>query len=149
MPADLSTEALRAEVEAALQRRRVPACRSLVSQAQAGIEGEGSTHYVAKPFFAYMLECSDSTYYTGHTDNLEARLAQHQAGIRCVYTASRRPVRLVWCQEFVTRDEAKVAEAMIKGWSRAKKKALISGDFDTISRLARKLDWEGYHRRNP
>ena len=137
MPADLSTEAA------------VPRRWKLPCSGGGCIEGEGAANHVAKPFFAYMLECSDSTYYTGQTDDLEARLAEHQAGIRCVYTASRRPVELVWCQEFVTRDEAKVAEAMIKGWSRAKKKALISGDFDAISRLARKKDWAGYHRRNP
>ena len=102
---------------------------------------------MAKPFFTYMLECSDRSYYTGHTDDLEVRLGQHQDGIGCVYTRRRRPVKLVWCQEFGSRDEAKVAEAMIKGWSRTKKKALISDDFDAITRLAKKRDWEGYRRR--
>ncbi len=102
---------------------------------------------MAKPFFTYMLQCSDCTYYTGHTDDLKKRLGQHQSGIGCAYTAGRRPVKLVWCQEFATRDQAKVAEAMVKGWSRAKKKALISGDFDAISRLARKRYWEGYRGR--
>ena len=103
---------------------------------------------MARPFFTYMLECSDASYYTGHTDNLQKRFAQHQSGLGCAYTAGRRPVELVWHQEFWTRDEAKVAEAMIKGWSRAKKRALISEDFDLISHLAKKRDWEGYRRRN-
>ena len=103
---------------------------------------------MAKPFFTYMLECSDASYYTGHTDDLLKRFAQHQAGIGCAYTAFRRPVELVWHQEFRTRDEAKVAEAMVKSWSRGKKKALISGDFDLISLLAKKKDWEGYRRRS-
>ena len=99
--------------------------------------------------FVYMLRCADRSYYVGSArENLEHRINEHNAGTFGGYTASRRPVELVWHQEFWTRDEAKVAEAMIKGWSRAKKRALISEDFDLISHLAKKRDWEGYRRRN-
>ena len=118
-----------------------------LTRTQDCIEGRGTGQHVARPFFTYMLKCSDSTYYTGHTDDLQKRLGQHQCGIGCAYTVGRRPVSLVWCQEFGTRDEAKVAEAMVKGWSRAKKKALIAGDFNAVSRPATKRDWEGYRRR--
>ena len=83
-----------------------------------------------------MLRCSDGTYYTGHTDDLDARVGAHQSGLVDGYTQSRLPVELVWSQEFGERDEAFQAERQIKGWSRAKKEALIKGDWDSISRLA-------------
>jgi predicted GIY-YIG superfamily endonuclease len=76
-------------------------------------------------FFAYMLLCADGSYYTGHTDNLDHRIADHQHGRFSGYTKNRRPVRLVWSQDFVTREEALAAEHQIKGWTRAKKEALI------------------------
>lgn len=79
-------------------------------------------------FYAYMLKCSDGHFYLGHTDDLEARIAGHQSGLIGGYTRSRRPVELVWHQEFATRCEALSAERQLKGWSRAKKKALIAGD---------------------
>jgi len=88
-------------------------------------------------FFAYLLRCSDGSYYAGHTDDLDIRLAQHQAGSLGGYTRSRRPVALVWSDSFPTRDEAFAAERRIKGWSRAKKEALISGDWERIRYLAR------------
>ena len=89
-------------------------------------------------FWAYILRCSDGSYYTGHTDNLELRIAQHQSGTFGGYTHDRRPVELVWSQEFVTRVEALEAERTIKGWSRAKKESLIRGDWAAIQRLAKR-----------
>ena len=88
-------------------------------------------------FYAYILRCADRSYYTGHTDNLEARLAQHERGTLPCYTHDRRPVTLAWCEAFPTREEALAAERRIKGWSRAKKEALIAGDWQRISMLAR------------
>jgi putative endonuclease len=88
-------------------------------------------------FHAYLLRCSDGSYYAGHTDHLEDRVAQHQSGLVAGYTAVRRPIVLVWTESFSTRDEALAAERRIKGWSRAKKKALIQGDWDRIKVLAR------------
>jgi len=87
--------------------------------------------------YCYILKCADGSYYAGHTDNLEQRIAEHVAGISSGYTFTRRPVVLVWSQEFPTRHEALAAERQIKGWSRAKKEALIRGDWQEISRLAR------------
>lgn len=84
-----------------------------------------------------MLRCNDGHFYIGHTDNLEARLSGHQSGQISGYTRNRRPVALVWSEYFATRAEAIAAERQIKGWSRAKKQALIAGDWDLISRLAR------------
>jgi len=91
------------------------------------------------PFHAYMLRCSDGRYYVGHTDDLEARIGAHQSGTLDEYTQSRRPVELVWSQEFASRDEAFAAERQIKGWTRAKKEALVRGDWDGVQILSRKL----------
>ena len=87
-------------------------------------------------FFAYILRCGDRSYYVGHTDDLERRVASHQAGEVSGYTAMRRPVSLCWSQEFATRDEALAAEMRIKGWSRTKKEALMRGDWVAIQRHA-------------
>ena len=89
-------------------------------------------------FHAYLLRCNDGSYYAGHTDDLETRMAQHQSGRTTGYTAPRRPVALVWSETFPTRNEAFAAERRIKGWSRAKKEALIAGDWERLRMLARK-----------
>ena len=102
---------------------------------------------MARPFFAYMLRCVDDSYYLGHTDDLEKRVLEHQQGGKCAYTETRLPVRLVWSQEFTTRAEALAAELRIKSWSRAKKHALASGDFDELRTAAKKKDWAGYRQR--
>ncbi|MEX2598734.1 MAG: GIY-YIG nuclease family protein [Dehalococcoidia bacterium] len=80
-------------------------------------------------FHLYILRCSDGSYYTGHTEGLEQRLAAHHAGTIGGYTQSRRPVRLVFTEEFPTRLEALEAERRVKGWSRDKKEALIARDW--------------------
>ncbi len=84
-----------------------------------------------------MLHCRGGKFYTGHTDDLERRIAQHQCGEVPGFTADKLPVELVWSQEFTTRDEALASELKLKGWSRAKKLALIRDDWDTISQLAK------------
>jgi predicted GIY-YIG superfamily endonuclease len=84
-----------------------------------------------------MLQCADGSYYAGHTDNIEDRFQQHESGVLGGYTKNRRPVRLVYSQEFPTRDEAFAAERQIKGWGRKKKEALIRGDWEELRRLAR------------
>ena len=89
-------------------------------------------------FSVYLLRCNDGSYYVGHTEDLEFRLAQHQAGALGGYTAKRRPVTLAWCDTFAERDQAVWVERKLKGWSRAKKEALIAGDWELIKELARK-----------
>ncbi len=98
-----------------------------------------------KPFFVYMLRCSNGSYYVGHTDDLERRIAQHADGTLGGYTCSRRPVKLVWCAEFDSRDEALQRELQVKPWSRAKKEALISSDWQALKRLARGPDRDSVH----
>ena len=87
-------------------------------------------------FWVYILRCADNSYYTGHTDSLEARIGMHQSGECGGYTATRRPVALVWSQECTTREEALSAERQIKGWSRKKKEAMMHGDWAEVSRLS-------------
>ncbi|WP_439569027.1 GIY-YIG nuclease family protein [Sphingopyxis sp.] len=87
-------------------------------------------------FWAYMLHCRGGAF-SGHTDNLSYRIAQHASGTIPGFTADKLPVTLVWSQEFSTRIEALEAERRIKGWSRAKKLALIRGDWNRISSLAK------------
>jgi len=88
-------------------------------------------------FWVYILRCADASFYTGHTDNIEQRIAQHNTGaIPTCYTFTRRPLSLVFTQDFATRGEAIVAEQQIKGWSRMKKEAMIEGDWAEVSRLA-------------
>ncbi|MCB2088439.1 MAG: Mov34/MPN/PAD-1 family protein [Sphingomonadaceae bacterium] len=89
------------------------------------------------PFWAYILHCRGGVFYTGHTDDLERRVADHQSGLVQGFTRKYLPVELAWSQDFPTRIEALEAERQIKGWSRKKKLALIRGDWGEISRLAR------------
>jgi predicted GIY-YIG superfamily endonuclease/uridine kinase len=88
------------------------------------------------PFFVYILRCADGSYYTGHTDNLELRMAQHRAGEIPGYTQDRRPVDLAFSAEVGSRSEALERERQIKRWSRAKKEALVAGDWDGLRHLA-------------
>lgn len=91
-------------------------------------------------FWTYILRCADGTYYTGHTDDLERRVAEHVSGKFEAYTAQRLPVEFVWSADFPSRIEAHDAERTIKGWSRGKKEALIRGDWAAIQRLAKRQE---------
>ena len=89
-------------------------------------------------FWVYILRCADGSYYTGHTDNLEKRIGEHVSGIDpSCYTFKRRPLELVFSQDFPSREEALASERQIKGWSRKKKEAMMRGDWSEVSRLAR------------
>ncbi len=83
-----------------------------------------------------MLRCADGSFYVGCSTDLDAHIGQHQAGILPGYTATRLPVELVWVAEFQHIDDAITVERQLKGWSRAKKTALIDGDYATIAQLA-------------
>ena len=89
-------------------------------------------------FWVYILRCADNSYYTGHTENLEQRIAKHQMGETEGYTSTRLPVMLMFSEEFPTREEALKCERQIKGWSRKKKEALMRRDWAEVSRLARR-----------
>ena len=89
--------------------------------------------------YLYILLCADKSYYVGTTRaGLEQRLAQHNDGTFDGYTSTRRPVSLVFQQPFALIEDAIAAERQIKGWRRAKKEALIAGDFELLSALAKR-----------
>jgi len=90
------------------------------------------------PYYVYILKCADGTYYTGSTNDLSKRLQDHQDGVNpSAYTYSRRPVELIWGEEVGTYHEALTHEKQIKGWSRAKKEALIRGNLDAIHEIVK------------
>jgi putative endonuclease len=91
------------------------------------------------PYNVYILECSDGSYYTGSTDDVNKRLWQHQQGVESSsYTYSRRPVKLVWTsQETQHYYDALRWERQIKGWSRKKNQALIRGDLNAIHEIVK------------
>jgi tRNA(Arg) A34 adenosine deaminase TadA/predicted GIY-YIG superfamily endonuclease len=88
-------------------------------------------------FWVYILKCSDGSFYTGHTDDLQRRIAQHEAGeIGGCYTHTCGPVTLIFSQDFPDRESALESETQIKRWSRAKKQALADGDWTTLQELS-------------
>ena len=91
-----------------------------------------------KHFYVYILRCSDESFYTGHTDDIEKRLAEHNAKEIPSYTSDKLPVQLVYLQEFMSRPEAIESEQQIKRWSRKKKEALISNSWNELKKLSRK-----------
>lgn len=91
-----------------------------------------------KNFYTYILKCADGSYYIGHTDCIEQRIAEHMDGKGGLYTAKRLPITLVFLQEFATRDEAYNVEHQIKKWTRKKKIALIAQNWENLKLLAKK-----------
>jgi predicted GIY-YIG superfamily endonuclease len=88
------------------------------------------------PYAIYILQCSDGTYYTGLTKDLDGRVLEHQTGsTHESYTFGRRPVKLVWSIVTESFQEAFQWEHQIKGWSRAKREALIRGDIEGIHNI--------------
>ncbi|MBI2873317.1 MAG: GIY-YIG nuclease family protein [Chloroflexi bacterium] len=87
-------------------------------------------------FCVYILQCSDGSHYTGHTDDLQKRLAAHQKGEISGYTSKHRPVQVVFTEEFTSQDEAFRSERKIKGWTRRKKEALIRRDWNCLVELS-------------
>ena len=87
--------------------------------------------------YLYILRCADGSYYVGTTRaSLEARVAQHDASTFDGYTARRRPLALVFQQHFDRITDAIAAERQVKGWRRAKKEALIRGEWEALRALS-------------
>jgi len=92
-----------------------------------------------KKSYVYILLCSDKTYYTGVTSNLNNRIQEHQVGKHPKsYTYKRRPVELVYYAEFTDISIAISTEKQIKKWSRLKKEALINNEYEKLPNLSRK-----------
>ncbi len=86
----------------------------------------------------YILECADGSYYVGSTKDLARRLWQHEQGLGGKYTSGRRPVKLVYSEEYALVREAYFREKQVQGWRREKREALIRGDFKELPKLAKK-----------
>lgn len=99
--------------------------------------------------YMYILECSDGSYYTGSTTNLELRLAQHQAGKGANHTKKRLPVKLVYFEEYERIDKAFYREKQVQRWSRKKKEALINGRTEELKKAAECMNethWRNYNK---
>ena len=89
-----------------------------------------------KKGWMYILKCADGSYYTGSTNNLELRIAQHKAGEGGNHTKKRLPVKLVYYEEYENVADAFYREKQVQGWSRKKKEALINGMPELLPKLA-------------
>ncbi|MCK9480983.1 MAG: GIY-YIG nuclease family protein [Bacteroidia bacterium] len=90
-------------------------------------------------YYTYILKCSDGSYYTGITNNIDRRLQEHEEGLNeTCYTYKRRPVKLVSCEMFIDVNQAIAREKQIKKWSRAKKEALINSEWNDLIKLSKK-----------
>lgn len=88
-------------------------------------------------YYVYILECADKSYYVGVTNHLYRRVAEHENGqIPKAYTKSRRPVKLVYTENFVDINQANAREKQLKKWSRIKKEALIKGEENKLPELS-------------
>jgi putative endonuclease len=94
-------------------------------------------HLVRKRYYVYIIECSDSSYYTGVTNNIKKRFREHCRGsVLWSYTATRRPLILRYYMEYGNIVEAIRREKQIKGWTRKKKEALFTHDWETLKKLS-------------
>jgi|GEM_PF-897995 len=90
-------------------------------------------------YFVYILLCSDNSYYTGITNDLNRRLYEHESGLDSKsYTFKRRPVQLVFQEMFTEVVQAIAFEKQVKGWNRAKKEAIIKGDWHLLPELSKR-----------
>jgi predicted GIY-YIG superfamily endonuclease len=85
--------------------------------------------------FVYILRCADGALYVGHTTDLRDRERRHGEAVASPFTARRRPVALVYCEELLSLEEAITRERQLKRWTRRKKDALIAGDRELLKRL--------------
>lgn len=92
--------------------------------------------------YVYILKCRDGSLYTGWTNDLERRLREHNAGKGAKYTKSRRPVILVYFEEFVTKEEAMSREYAIKRLRRKEKRKLVESDGNPVKKSAEEASGE-------
>lgn len=90
-----------------------------------------------KLYYVYILKCSDGLTYTGFTNNISRRITEHENGLnKDCFTFNRRPLKLIFSQEFSEENQAIHFEKKIKKWSSKKKFALANGDYDLLQLLA-------------
>jgi predicted GIY-YIG superfamily endonuclease len=93
-------------------------------------------------FFVYILRCSDGSFYVGHCNDVTQRVAAHNSGRGAVWTSCRIPVALAYQEPFATKADAVARERQIKGWTHAKKQALVEGNLSKLRELSKS------HRRS-
>lgn len=86
----------------------------------------------------YILQCNDESYYVGHSIDVVSRLTAHNKGQGAIFTATRRPCRLVYQERLASKEAAVKREQQLKKWTRTKKQALIDGDIERLRFLAKK-----------
>jgi predicted GIY-YIG superfamily endonuclease len=101
-------------------------------------EGPSSFSSTDQRFFVYIVRCFDGSYYVGHAADVSSRVMTHNAGRGAAWTAARRPVALAHTEPAATEQAAVLRERQLKGWTRAKKEALIAGDVARLKRLGSK-----------
>ena len=87
--------------------------------------------------YMYILLCNDGSYYTGSTNDLERRMAEHFSGQGANHTKKHPPVKLLYYEEFQRIDDAFYREKQVQGWNRKKKEALINGQYEKLPELAK------------
>jgi len=92
-----------------------------------------------KKGYMYILECSDGSYYTGSTTDLELRVYEHNIGEGANYTKKRLPVKLVYYEEYDRIEDAFEREKQVQRWSHKKKKALVKGSVKELMIMAKKV----------
>lgn len=91
-----------------------------------------------KTYFVYILQCSDGSYYTGVTNNIDRRVYENDEGINpTCYTYKRRPLKLVFSEMFNDINQAIAFEKQVKGWRRAKKEAIINNNWHLLPELSK------------
>ena len=102
-----------------------------------------------KILYVYILECADDSFYIGVTNNVGRRFIEHSTGIHeDAYTFTRRPLKLVFCREFNSPMKAIRYEKQVKRWTKAKKLALINGEFELLHELAKCRNATNHERLN-
>lgn len=99
---------------------RVAQCRPLVIQSM---------------YYLYLILCADKSIYTGVTNNLARRFIEHQTKSGGWHTKLHKATKFLYTEKYHTREEALEREKQLKGWTRAKKEALIAEDKELLKKL--------------
>ena len=102
-----------------------------------------------KLYYVSILKCSDNSYYTGITNNIDRRLNEHTCGLnKECYTFNKRPLDLVFCTEFNDVNQAIAFEKQVKGWSRKKKEAIINNKWEDLKTLSKCVNETTHENQN-
>ena len=88
-------------------------------------------------WYVYILKCASGTYYTGHTQDVQARVERHRKGQGATLTKHDIPTSIMFTEQFNSETEAMRRELQLKRWSRAKKEALIHGNLKQLHTLSK------------